>query len=149
MKWSINILYKLEEQDKDIDDYFDGMLRITSDEEDDILIPITENLNGLLKAYKDEYSDRINIVRSVTDLYGSVLRREKVYNYYILFYKNILKQYIPAKYLNTVATRCMYAVEHLRENKVYVNALLNGDCPTIYKSYYGDKFLECCREIEI
>lgn len=77
VKWSINILYKLEEQDKDIDEYFDGMLRITSDEEDGILIPITENLNGLLKAYKDEYLDRINIVRSVTDLYGSVLRRKK------------------------------------------------------------------------
>ncbi len=149
VKWSINIFYILEEQDKNIDDYFEGMLRITSDEEEGKLLPITDNLNGLLKAYKDEYSDRINVVREVTDLYGAVLRRKKVYDYYINFYTNMLKNYVPAKYLNTVATRCMYAVERLRENKVYTRALLNGDCPTIYKPYYGDKFLECCREIEI
>ena len=125
------------------------MLRITSDEEEGKLLPITDNLNGLLKAYKDEYSDRINVVREVTDLYGAVLRRKKVYDYYINFYTNMLKNYVPAKYLNTVTTRCMYVVERLRENKVYTRALLNGDCPTIYKPYYGDKFLECCREIEI
>lgn len=149
VKWTVSILYKLEEQDKDIDEYFDGILRTTCDEEDGTLKPLTENLNGLLKAFRDEYSDRINVVREVTDLYGSVLRRKKVYDYYIGFYQNMLKNYVPAEYLNTVATRCMYAVEHLRENKVYTNALLDGGCPTIYKIYYGDKFLECCRVIEL
>lgn len=149
VKWSINIFYILEEQDKDIDDYFDGILRTTCDEDNGTLKLLTENLTGLLKAFKDEYSDRINIVRQVTDLYGAVLRRKKVYDYYITFYQNMLKQYVPAEYLNTVMNRCMYAVERLRENKMYVNALLNGECPTIYKPYYGDKFLECCRKIEI
>lgn len=149
VKWTVSILYKLEEQDKDIDDYFNSILRITYEEENGTLKPLSENLYGLLKAYRDEYSDRINVVRNVTDLYGAVLRRKKVYDYYITFYQNMLKNYVPDEYRDTVVNRCMYTVERLRENKVYVKALLNGDCPTIYKIYYGDKFLECCRVIEL
>lgn len=149
VKWTINILYRLEEQDKDIDDYFDGILRTTCDEDNGTLKLLTENLTGLLKAFKDEYSDRINIVREETDLYGSVLRRKKIYDYYINFYQNMLKNYVPIEYWDTVIARCTYLIDHLQENKVYTNALLSGGCPTIYKPYYGDKFLECCRVIEI
>lgn len=149
VKWTVSILYKLEEQDKDIDDYFNSILRITCDEEKGTLKPLPENLNGLLKAFRDEYSERINIVRGVTDLYGSVLRRKKLYDYYIIFYQNMLKNYVPDEYRDTVLARCVYLIDQLHENKVYTNALLDGGCPTIYKIYYGDKFLECCRVIEL
>ena len=61
----------------------------------------------------------------------------------------MLKNYVPIEHWDTVIARCGYLIDHLQENKVYTNALLSGGCPTIYKPYYGDKFLECCRVIEI